>query len=118
MQDFHQLLVWQKSHAVVLEIYRLSRDFPREERYSLTSQLRRCAVSMPSNIAEGCGRGSNADFARFLAMAMGSSCELEYQLLLARDLGYIETTQHGVIEEKLREVKRMLASLIQKVQGS
>lgn len=73
---------------------------------------------MPSNIAEGCGRGSNADFARFLIIAMGSSCELEYQMLLARDLGYVETSQHGELNEKLREVKRMLVSLIQKVQAS
>ncbi len=117
MQDFRNLLVWQKSHELVLEVYRLSRDFPREERNGLTSQIRRCATSVPSNIAEGSSRGTDADFARFLVIAMGSGSELEYQLLLARDLGYVETTQHRSMEEKVREIKRMLASLIQKVQG-
>jgi four helix bundle protein len=87
MQDFRNLLVWQKSHELVLEIYRISRDFPREELFGLTSQMRRCAVSVPSNIAEGCGRGSDPDFARFLIIAMGSCSELEYQVLLSRDLG-------------------------------
>jgi four helix bundle protein len=116
MQDFRNLLVWQKAHALVMDVYRISGDFPREELFGLTSQMRRCAVSVPSNIAEGCGRGSDADFGRFLVIAMGSSCELEYQLLLARDLGNLETTQHKSIEEKAMEVKRMLASLIQKVQ--
>jgi four helix bundle protein len=117
MQDFRKLLVWKKSHALVLEAYRVSRDFPREELFGLTSQLRRCAVSMPSNIAEGCGRGSDPDFARFLVMAMGSGSELEYQLLLSRNLGYVDTMLHRSLEEKVIEVKRMLASLIQKVQG-
>ena len=116
MQDFRKLLVWKKSHALVLEAYRLSRDFPREEMFGLTSQLRRCAVSVPSNIAEGCGRGSDPDFARFLSIAMGSSSELEYQLLLAKDLGYVETISHEALEAKVIEIKRMLASLIQRVQ--
>lgn len=116
MQDFRNLLVWQKAHALVLEVYRLSRDFPREELYGLTSQMRRCAVSIPSNIAEGCGRATDPDFARFLVIAMGSSSELEYQLLLSRDLGYVETSMHGSLQDKIAEVKRMLTSLIQRVQ--
>ena len=117
MQDFRKLLVWKKSHALVLEAYRVSRDFPRDELFGLTSQMRRCAVSMPSNIAEGCGRGSDPDFARFLLMAMGSSSELEYQLLLSKDLGYLDTALHQNLETKVIEVKRMLASLINKVKG-
>jgi four helix bundle protein len=117
VQDFRKLLVWKKSHALTLETYRISRDFPREEMFGLTSQMRRCATSMPSNIAEGCGRGSDPDFARFLIMAMGSSSELEYQLLLSKDLGYVDTMLHQQTEDKVIEVKRMLASLIQKVQG-
>src|SRR5258708_23316426 len=116
MQDFRNLIVWQKSHALVLETYRITGDFPREELFGLTSQMRRCALSVPSNIAEGCGRSTDPEFGRFLVIAMGSSCELEYQLLLARDLGYLETMQHKSVEEKTIEVKRMLASLIQKVQ--
>jgi four helix bundle protein len=118
MQDFRKLMVWQKSHALVLEVYRISRDFPSEERFGLTSQMRRCAVSIPSNIAEGCGRGSDPDFARFLTIAMGSSSELEYQLLLSKDLGYLETMLYQSLELKVIEVKRMLAGLIQKVQGA
>jgi four helix bundle protein len=82
-QDFRNLVVWQKSHELVLDVYRISRDFPREELFGLTSQIRRCAVSIPLNMAEGCGRGSDPDFARFLVIAMGSSSELEYQLLLS-----------------------------------
>lgn len=117
MQDFRNLVVWQKAHALVLEVYQLSHSFPREELFGLTSQMRRCGVSVPSNIAEGCGRGSDADFARFLVIAMGSTSELEYQLLLARDLGYVETTHHQSMQDKTIEVKRMLASLIQRVQG-
>ena len=115
MQDFRNLLVWQKSHELALEIYRLSRDFPREELYGLASQMRRAAVSIPSNIAEGCGRGSDPDFGRFLVIAMGSSSELEYQLLLAKDLGYVDTTMHESPERKIMEIKKMLGSLIQRV---
>jgi four helix bundle protein len=115
VQDFRNLVVWQKSHELALGIYRLSRDFPREELYGLASQMRRAAVSIPSNIAEGCGRGSDPDFARFLVIAMGSSSELEYQLLLAKDLGYVETTMHESLERKIMEIKKMLSSLIQRV---
>ncbi len=117
MQDFRKLLVWRKSHDVVLEVYRLSRDFPREELFGLTSQIRRSAASIPSNIAEGCGRGSDADFGQFLVIAMGSSSELEYQLLLARDLGYIESAAHQAVEVRVTEIKKMLAALIKRVQG-
>jgi four helix bundle protein len=117
VQSFRNLLVWQKSHELVLQVYRITRDFPREELYGLTSQMRRAAVSVPSNIAEGCGRGSDPDFARFLIIAAGSASELEYQLLLSRDLGYLETTLHHSLEEKATEIKRMLSSLIQRVQG-
>jgi four helix bundle protein len=117
MQDFRKLLVWQKSHELVLQVYRISRDFPREELFGLTSQMRRAAVSIPSNIAEGTGRGSDADFARFLIIAMGSSSELEYQLLLSRDLGYVETGTHRTVEAMVKEVKKMLAALIKRVQG-
>jgi four helix bundle protein len=115
VQDFRNLLVWQKSHELALEIYRLSRDFPREELYGLASQMRRAAVSIPSNIAEGCGRGGDPDFGRFLVIAMGSSSELEYQLLLAKDLGYVDTTMHESLERKIMEIKKMLSSLIQRV---
>jgi four helix bundle protein len=88
MKDFRQLQVWQRAHTFVLELYRETNSFPREELYGLTSQVRRASVSIPSNIAEGCGRRGDAKFARFCQIAMGSASEAEYQLLLARDLGF------------------------------
>lgn len=86
MQNYKNLRVWEDAHALVLEIYNATRSFPNDERYGLTSQIRRAAVSIPSNIAEGTGRGSDADFARFVQFAVGSISEVDYQLLLARDL--------------------------------
>ena len=87
MKDFRDLTVWQRSHQFVLHVYQTTSGFPKAEQFGLTSPIRRAAVSVPSNIAEGCGRGSDADFARFLQMAFGSACETEYQVLLARDPG-------------------------------
>lgn len=118
MQDFHQLKVWQKSHAVALAVYEATRSFPKEELYGLTSQMRRAAVSVPSNIAEGCGRDSQPQFAHFLQIAFGSASELEYQLLLARDLGFLVTSAYGTLNTDITECKRMLASLIQTVRPS
>ena len=115
MQDFQELQVWQKAHELTLEIYKLTQGFPVEERFGLQSQIRRAAVSIASNIAEGCGRGSDADFARFLQMASGSVSEVKYQLILARDLGYI-SRDDGAIRFKLAsEVEKMLKGLTQKV---
>lgn len=115
MKDFRKLKVWAKAHRVALGVYTLTVSFPREERYGLTSQMRRCAVSVPSNIAEGCGRRSDADFARFLQIAMGSASELEYQLLLAHDLGFIVDADHEQHTEALVEVRRMLNGLLGKL---
>ena len=113
MRDFRQLKVWQKAHRCTLEIYRRTQGFPAEERFGLTAQLRKAAVSVPSNIAEGCGRDSERDFARFLSIAAGSASEAEYQLLLARDLGYLQQKAHLQLDEQINEVKRMLNSFIQ-----
>ncbi|HXZ01769.1 MAG TPA: four helix bundle protein [Stellaceae bacterium] len=115
MQNFRDLKVWSKAHAVALSIYENSEAFPASERYGITSQMRRAATSIPSNIAEGCGRSSNADLARFLHIAFGSASELEYLLLLARDLGFLQATTHDTILADLQEVKRMLTSLITRV---
>ena len=90
MKDFRKLEVWEKAHALTLSVYHAADPFPREELYGLTSQIRRAAVSIPTNIAEGCGRGSEAELARFLQIAMGSASEVEYELLLARDLGFLK----------------------------
>lgn len=117
MLDFRELQVWRKAHRLVLDVYQASGTFPREEVYGITSQIRRCAISIPSNIAEGCGRGSDSEFARFLQIAMGSACELEYQLLLARDLGFLHPENFTTLHDQVAEVKRMLTSLIQKVRA-
>ena len=114
MQNFRDLEVWAKAHALVLDVYRTTTRFPREELYGFTSQLRRSAVSVSSNIAEGCGRG-RADFARFLRIAMGSASELEYQLLLAAELDFLGHDDARAFQERSQEVKRMLAALISKL---
>jgi four helix bundle protein len=117
MRDFRQLAVWERSHLLVLAIYRLTTAFPKHELYGLTSQMRRCSASIAANIAEGCGRTGNGDLQRFLSTARGSAAELEYFLLLSRDLGLV-----GEGYERLRaqtmEVERMLSSLIRKVEAA
>ncbi|NJK44082.1 MAG: four helix bundle protein [Pleurocapsa sp. SU_196_0] len=116
MKDFQELVVWQKSHALTLEVYRATKAFPRDELYGLTSQMRRSAASVPTNIAEGCGRRSgDVEFKRFLEIALGSATELEYQLILAHDLAYISKDDHRHLSSLLTESKRMLVSLIQKL---
>jgi four helix bundle protein len=108
---FKDFKVWQKSMTVAKEVYLISATFPPDERFGLTSQVRRCAVSVPSNIAEGSGRNSNADFARFLAISLGSAYELETQLLLAELLGFIESKQIEVLLEQLTEIQKMIYTL-------
>jgi len=95
MKDFRELKVWEKAHQFTLVVYQATTAFPKEELFGLTSQMRRSAASIPTNIAEGCGRGSDDDFRRFLQIAMGSASELKYQLLLAHDLGYFDATEHN-----------------------
>ena len=112
MKDFRQLKVWEKSHQLALAIYKVTAKFPKEELYGLTSQVRRASMSIPTNIAEGCGRNTDADFARFLQMAMGSASETEYQLLLSLDLGFLNKEQYDKLNPDVTEVKRMLASLL------
>lgn len=84
MRDFRQLNVWEEAHKLTLEIYKLTKNFPKEELFGLTSQMRRATVSISSNIAEGCGRGSNKEYANFIQIALGSAYEIDYQLLLAK----------------------------------
>ena len=115
MRDFRELKVWQKAHQLTLAIYQTTAGFPREERYGLTSQLRLACSSIPANLAEGCGRNGDAEFARFCSMAMGSASELEYHLLLARDLELIEPGDYQDRAERATELKRMLTSLLQKL---
>ena len=115
MKDFHELKVWQKAHALTLSVYQSTSDFPREERYGLTSQLRRCSASIPANLAEGCGRNGDAELARFCSIAMGSASELEYHLLLARDLKLLKPKDYQELDQRTIELKRMLTALIQKL---
>ena len=116
MKDFKELKVWRKAYDLALAIYEASRSFPREEMYGLTSQLRRAAVSIGANIAEGCGRRSDGELVRFLRIARGSSSEVEHHLLLARDLKFLQTATHQDIEKRLQEVQRMLTSLVSSIQ--
>lgn len=113
MKDFRDLKVWEKAHGFVLDVYRQTRGFPADERFGLTAHLRKSASSITSNIAEGCGRETDRDFARFLSIAAGSTSEAEYQLLLARDLGYLSADNHFALNTQVNEVKKMLNSLIQ-----
>ena len=103
MKDFRDLKVWEKAHALVLKCYEATKPFPREEIFGLVSQIRRAAASVPANIAEGCGRRGNAELHRFLQMAMGSANELEYHLLLSKDLGYLKPENHQRINHKSRK---------------
>ena len=117
MQDFRKLKVWEKAHHLTLAVYKATKAFPKEELYGLTSQIRRSCVSIPANIAEGCGRRGDAEFARFLQIAMGSASELEYHLLLARDLNFLNISDHEQLASDLTEVKRMLTSFTQKLKN-
>jgi len=117
MKDFRDIKVWQKGHELTLRVYMETRHFPKEELYGLVSQIRRASVSIPANIAEGCGRGTDSELRQFLQIAMGSASELEYHLLLARDLGYLETARYDPLNDQVTEVKRMLASFIQKLKA-
>jgi four helix bundle protein len=117
MRDFRQIKIWAKAHELTLEIYKITSRFPREELYGLTSQLRRASASIPANIAEGFGRGGNAELARFLQIGMGSAYEVEYQALLAKDWGFIRTDTYVQLERQIIEVKRMLAGFLLKVRA-
>ena len=117
MEDFKDLVVWTKAHQFTLAVYRHTRTFPKEELYGLTSQLRRASASIGANIAEGCGRRSDAEMKRFLQIARGSANEVEYHLLLAKDLQYLAIEEFNDLEGKMHEVQRMLASLVQRLQG-
>jgi four helix bundle protein len=117
MKDFRELKVWQKAHELTLKSYKVTANFPREEMFGLSSQIRRAAASMPANIAEGCGRGGDAEFGRFLQIAMGSASELEYHFLLSRDLNFLSSEEYLKLESEVIEVKKMLSSLILRIKN-
>lgn len=118
MKDFRELAVWRKSHELTLLVYQLTARYPKEELFGLTSQTRRACSSIPANIAEGCGRNGDVEFARFLQIAMGSASELEYHLLLAKDLGLLEIKKYEQLAGLLIEVKKMLNVFIQKLRAN
>ncbi|MCL5291334.1 MAG: four helix bundle protein [Actinobacteria bacterium] len=115
MNDFKNLKVWERAHKLALSVHKETAQFPKEEQFGLTSQMRRAAYSIPTNIAEGCGRGGDNEFSRFLRIARGSAKELEYQTLLAYELGYLGLDQYEHLSADNEEVQRMLRSLLKKL---
>ena len=108
MRDFHKLGIWQRSHQLTLDVYKMSKSFPKDELFGLTSQIRRAASSIPTNIAEGCGRASNKDYAHFLQIAIGSASEVEYELLLAHDLEYINDEAFNKLTSGTIAIRKMI----------
>jgi four helix bundle protein len=117
VQDFRELKVWQKAHELTLAVYKVTAAFPRDEMYGLTSQIRRSCSSIAANLAEGCGRNGDAEFARYCSIAMGSASETEYHLLLARDLKMITPVDYEELYRRVSELKRMLTGLTQKLRA-
>jgi four helix bundle protein len=117
VKSFRNLDVWHLAHGLVLKCYRDTNSFPKHELYGLTSQIRRCAVSIAANVAEGCGKRGNAEFLRFLGIAAGSASELEYHVLLARDLEFLSPENYQSLEVDVVRVKKMLAGLIRKIES-
>lgn len=114
MHNFRELMIWKSARNIVKEIYKITKSFPKEELFGLTNQIRRCAVSMPSNIAEGCGRDSDKSLAYFLSVALGSSCEVETQLLLAYDLEYLSQNDCDKLVSEINKFQRMTRSFKKK----
>ena len=117
LKSFKELKVWQKSYQLCLDLYEITKNFPSEEKYGLSSQIRRAAISIPSNIAEGYGRKTIPDYVRCLYIAYGSTCELETQLLLSTDLKYLIEDNENILLDKIKEVERMLMALIKSLEN-
>ena len=115
MGDYRKLHVWERSHMLVLDVYGVAAAFPKHQLFGLTGQLRRSATSIPANIAEGCGRNSDGERARFMNIAMGSASELDYHLRLARDLGYLPPTQYGRMSMEVQGISKMLATFVNRL---
>ena len=115
MQEFRNLKVWQKSHQLTLKVYQLTQLFPVEERYGLTSQIRRASISIPTNIAEGCGREGSKELSRFLQIALGSAMEVEYLILFCRDIKLCSAEIYDSLQQEVSEIKKMLTSFIKKL---
>lgn len=118
MRNYRDLEVWEKAHKLTLAIYRGTHDFPKEERFGLTSQIRRSSASIAANLAEECGRRSDGEMARFIQISMGSGAERSYHLLLARDLDFLKNAEYSRLNSDLEEIMRMLSSLSQKIRSA
>jgi four helix bundle protein len=118
MKNYRELMIWQRSHRLTLAVYRATQQFPKNELYGLTSQLRRASASVPANIAEGCGRSGDRELARFLQIALGSAYELEYHLLLAFELEFLKTPDYTPLSKEISEIKQMLAGFLKKLQAA
>ena len=118
LKNYKELRVWQKSYELCVKIYKITAKFPNEEKFGLTSQIKRSAVSIPSNIAEGYGRKTTADYIRMLYIAYGSVCELETQMLLAGDLGFVDMSETESTKSDISEIERMLKALIKSLESS
>jgi len=117
VRNYRDLLVWEKAHRLTLTVYKNTRSFPIDERFGLTSQIRRASASIAANLAEGCGRRSDGEMGRFTQIAMGSGAELSYHLLLARDLGLLEAEIYQILGSALGGIMRMMSALSQKIRG-
>lgn len=115
MQDFKDIKVWQKSHQLTLQIYKVTEEFPKSELYGLVSQMRRAATSVPTNIAEGCVQETDAQYARYLRISLGSANEIDYHLLLTKDLHYISPEQYASLHTEVDQIKKMLTSFIRRL---
>ena len=117
MRNYKDLRVWEEAHRLTLTAYKTTQAFPKDERFGLTSQIRRASASIAANLAEGCGRRSDGEMGRFVQIAMGSGAELSYHLLLAKDLGFVNEEQHAELDASLGRVLRMLSALSAKVRN-
>lgn len=117
MKDLRDLRVWQKAHRIAIRVYKETSTFPREETYGMTSQIGRASVSVAANIVEGTGRSGDVEMARFFQIAFGSACELEYHLLLSKDLRYLGVSEYEEMESEVVELKKMLATFLKKLKA-
>ena len=116
MKIFKDIKVWKKAHELTLKVYKVSDSFPKHELYGLTTQIRRAVSSIPTNIAEGCGKSTDSDFARYLDISFGSANELEYQILLAKDLGYLEELIYTELLSDIVGIKKCCQSLSKRLE--
>ncbi|MFA5058113.1 MAG: four helix bundle protein [Opitutaceae bacterium] len=117
MKNYRELKIWQRSHALAVSPYQATKIFPKDEVFALTNQMRRACVSIPANIAEGCGREGDAELKRFLTIVLGSACELDYYVLLSCELGYLDDSVSRRLGSEILEIRRMLGSFVQRLKA-